>query len=122
MTMKGNTKLEEERTAATDAKALLCELTTATARSDRNIFVLRYAANVATTATYQRLESRQSLNELRSQAAKSLNAVCRLLNLRRLDQTSIDEVTQRCKRGWACSRRTIVSRLTGPTRKPTIRG
>ena len=48
-------------------------------------------ANVATTATYQRLESRQSFNELRSQAAKSLNLVCRLIELRRLDQTSIDE-------------------------------
>lgn len=48
MIMKGNTKLGEERNAATDAKALLCGLTPETARSDRTIFVLRYAANVAT--------------------------------------------------------------------------
>lgn len=90
-TMKANTKLEEEREAATDAKAVLCGLTPASARTDRTIFVLRYAANVATTATYQRLESRQSLNESRSQAAKLLNAVCDMLDRRRLGQNSIDE-------------------------------
>ena len=88
--MKANTKLEEEREAATDAKAVLSGLTPASARIDRVVFALRYAANVATIATYQRLESRQSLNELRSQAAMLLNTVCRLLDLRRLDQTSID--------------------------------
>ena len=91
MIMKGNTKLGEERNAATDAKALLCGLTPETARSDRTIFVLRYAANVATTASYTRLESQLSINELRSQAAKSLNAVCGMLDRRRLDQNSIEQ-------------------------------
>jgi hypothetical protein len=55
--VKGNRKVEQERAAATDVKAILCGLTSETARSDRVIFVLRNAANVATTASYMRLES-----------------------------------------------------------------
>ena len=65
------TKREEERKVATNAKAVLCELTPASARTDHIVFMLRHAANFATTAGYQQLESQQSLNELRSQAAKS---------------------------------------------------
>ncbi len=85
------TKRKAEREAAMGAMGVLGALTAASAPSDHILFVLRSAANVATTATYQRIESRQSLNELRSHAAKSLNVVCRLIELRRLDQTSIDE-------------------------------
>ena len=86
----GATKCKEEIEAATDAKAALGGLTPESAPSDRSIFVLRFAANVATRAAHLRLERRKALNELRSQAAKSLNAVCRLLELRRLEQNSID--------------------------------
>jgi hypothetical protein len=81
----------KEREAATDAKAVLRGLTPESAPSDRSIFVLRFAANAATRAAHLRLERRKSLNALRSQAAKSLNAVCGLLERRRVDQNSIDE-------------------------------
>ena len=84
-------KRDEERTSASDAKAVLCGLTPESAPSDRIVFVLRSAANVATRAAHLRLERRQALNELRSQAAKLLNAVCGLLERSRLDQTSIDQ-------------------------------
>ena len=92
-------KRNVEREAATDAKAILGGLTPASARTDPIVFALRHAANIATTATYQRLESRQSLDESRSQAAKLLNAVCRLLDLRRLDQAIIDE-GKAAVQGW----------------------
>lgn len=84
-------KPEEEREAAANAKAVLCALTPASVRTDRIVFALRNAANVATTAAHLRLESRQPLNELRSQVANLLNAVCHMLDRRRLDQNSIDE-------------------------------
>ena len=38
-----------------------------------------------------RLERERSLNEIRSQAARSLNAVCRLLDLRRIEQNTVEE-------------------------------
>ena len=91
MKARGTRKREEERTAALDAKAVLRGLTPASVRTDRIVFVLRSAANVATRAAHVRLEHRQALNELRSQAAKLLNAVCGLLERSRLDQTSIDQ-------------------------------
>ena len=47
-----NAKIEEERTAAENAKAVLGWLTPKNARTDRIIFILRYAANVATTAAF----------------------------------------------------------------------
>jgi hypothetical protein len=88
--MRTETKRKEELEAATNAKALLSELTPASALTNRMIFVLRSAANVATTATYLRLGSEQSLNELRLQAAKLLNVVCGLLDRGRLDLNSIN--------------------------------
>lgn len=88
---KANTKREEERTAATNAMAVFGRLTPASGRTDRIIFVLRFAANVATSATFMRLERERSLNEIRSQAARSLNAVCRLLDLRRIEQNTVEE-------------------------------
>ena len=77
-------KLQEERKAAENAKAIVDTLTTSTARSERIIFVLRYAANLARTGTLARLASRQALDDARIEAATSLNAVCGLLERGRL--------------------------------------
>jgi hypothetical protein len=74
-----NVKLEEERKAAGNAKAQLSHLTPNSVRTDRMIFLLRYAANVATTATLTRLDSNKSLDAVREEAATSLNVACRLL-------------------------------------------
>ena len=49
------------------------------ARTERIIFVLRNAADIATTATLTRLEIKKALDALRDEAANSLNAVCGLL-------------------------------------------
>ena len=47
------------------------------ARTDRIIFILRYAANVAATAALIRgLESKKALNARRGKSTSSLNAVC----------------------------------------------
>ena len=83
-------KLKEERKAAENAKAILGALTPSSARTDRTIFVLRYAANLAKTGTLTRLESRQALNGLRMEAATALNEVCRLLDRGHLPQDAID--------------------------------
>ena len=60
-----NPKLQEERKAAENAKAILGTLTPSSARTDRTIFVIRYAANLAKTGTLTRLESRQALDSAR---------------------------------------------------------
>lgn len=86
-----NPKLQEERKAAENAKAILSTLTPSSARTDRTIFVLRYAANLAKTGTLTRLESRHALDGARIEAASALNAVCRLLDrghLRQDDQAT----------------------------------
>ncbi len=86
-----NPKLQEERKAAENAKAIVDTLTPSTARSDRIIFVLRYAANLARTGTLTRLASKQALDDARIEAATSLNAVCGLLERGRLTQDAIDQ-------------------------------
>jgi hypothetical protein len=48
-------KLQEERKAAENAKVILGTLAPSSARTDRTIFVLRYAANLAKTGTWQDL-------------------------------------------------------------------
>jgi hypothetical protein len=48
------------------------------------IFILRYAANLAASAALIRLESKKDLNAIREEAARSLNAVCSLLDKRRV--------------------------------------
>ncbi len=78
--LAGAVKMAEERKAATNAKAILGWLPPSNARTDRLIFVLRNAANVAKNATLTRLESRRALDMLREDAAKSLNRVCGLLD------------------------------------------
>ena len=83
-------RMAEERKAATNAKAILGWLTSSNARTDRLIFVLRHAANLAKTAALTRLESRKALDTLREDAASSLNAVCGLLDKGRLTQDAID--------------------------------
>src|SRR6516165_2810694 len=67
-----NAKAGEERKAAMSAKAQLRHLTPASARTDRIIFRLRHAANVAATATLNRLDSERAVDPTRYEAAKSL--------------------------------------------------
>ena len=93
-TERANPKIEEERKAAGNAKAILGWLTPSNARTDRLIFVLRNAANVATTATLTRLESKKALDALRDGAANSLNAVCGLLDRGALTREVIDQANR----------------------------
>jgi hypothetical protein len=94
-----NVKTKEERKAAENAKAILARLTPSSARTDRMIFILRYAANLVASAALIRLESKKDLNAIREEAARSLNAVCSLLDKRRLTQDAIDEAN-RAVTGW----------------------
>ena len=89
-----NSKIEDERKAAEKAKALLIGLTPASARTDRIISVLRTAANMAATASLTRLERKKALDELRSDAAKSLNTVCGLLDRGCLTREALDEASR----------------------------
>ena len=86
-----NPKLQEERKAAENAKAILGTLTPSSARTDRTIFVIRYAANLAKTGTLTRLESRQALDSARTQAAAALNEVCQLVDRARVTQDAVDQ-------------------------------
>jgi hypothetical protein len=83
----------EEYKAAENAKDILGALTPSSARNDRTIFVLRYAANRAKTGTLARLDSRHALDGVRIEAASALNEVCRLLDRGHLPQDAIDEAT-----------------------------
>jgi hypothetical protein len=95
-----NLKIEDERKAAKDAKAILGGLTPSSPRTDRIIFVLRYAANLAATNMLTRhLESKMALDAIRDEPAKSLNAVCSLLERRRLTQDVVDQAN-RAVEGW----------------------
>ncbi len=86
MSADSNAKVEEEDErkaarkigdeAAGNAKAVLDWLRPSSARTDRLVFVLRNAANVAKTATLTRVESRRVLDATRGEAARSLNAAC----------------------------------------------
>ena len=86
-----NPKLQGERKAAENAKTILDTLTPSSAGSDRTIFVLRYAANLAKTGTLTRLHSRHALDSVRTEAATSLNMLCGLLERGRLTQGAIDQ-------------------------------
>jgi hypothetical protein len=93
-------KIEEERKAAKNAKAVLGGLTPSSPRTGRNIFVLRYATNLATTAALIRgLESKKALDATREESTRSLNAVCSLLDRRILTQDSIDQA-KRAVEAW----------------------
>jgi hypothetical protein len=94
VSLRPNPKIEEERKAAENAKAVLGWLTPKSARTDRIIFILRYAANVAATAAMIRLESKKALNEIRDESTMSLNAVCSLLDKRILTQDAIDQANR----------------------------
>jgi hypothetical protein len=89
---KASAKIADERKAAENAKAILGWLMPSNARTDRIIFVLRNAANIARTATFTRgLESRRALDGMRMEAATSLNQVCGLLDRGGLTQNAIDQ-------------------------------
>jgi hypothetical protein len=88
-----NAKLQEERKAAENAKAMLGTLTPSTAGTDRNVFVLRYAANLAKAGTLPRLVSKHALDSARIEAATALNAVCRFLDRGHIPQDAIDQAT-----------------------------
>ena len=94
-----NIKALEERRADISAKAQLGHLTRSSARTDRIILRLRHAANVAATATLNRLDSERAFDAARYQAAKSLNAVCRLLDRGHLSQDAIEQAN-RAVAGW----------------------
>jgi hypothetical protein len=66
-------------------------LTPSSARTNRTIFVLRYAANRAKTSTLASLESRRALDGARIEAATALNEVCRSLHRGHLSQDAIDQ-------------------------------
>jgi hypothetical protein len=88
-------KIEEERKAGENAKAVLGRLTPRNARTDRIIFILRYAANLAATAALIRgLETKKVLDATRDEAATSLNSVCSLLDKRILTQEAIDQANR----------------------------
>ena len=77
---KVNAKIADERKAAQNAKAVLDCLIPSNARTNRIIFLLRNAANIARTATLTRLESKRALDAMRTEAATSLNQTCGLLD------------------------------------------
>ena len=80
---EGKCKSEDER--------LLGWLKPFNPRTDRFIFVLRNAANIASTATLTRLEIKRALDSMRTEAAISLNEVCSLLDRGGLTQHAIDQ-------------------------------
>jgi hypothetical protein len=82
-------KLREERKAAEDAKAILGTLMSSSACTDRTIFVLRYAANLAKKGTLARLERRHTLDHVRIEATTALNKVCWLLDRGQRPQDAI---------------------------------
>src|SRR5215469_13936654 len=85
---KASAKIADERKAAENAEAILGWLMPSNARTDRIIFVLRNAANIARTATLTRLGA---LDSLRAEATTSLNQVCSLLDRGGLTQDAIDQ-------------------------------
>jgi hypothetical protein len=85
---KASAKIADERNAAENAQAILGWLMPSNARTDRIIFVLRNAANIARTATLTRLGA---LDSLRAEATTSLNQVCSLLDRGGLTQDAIDQ-------------------------------
>ncbi len=86
---KVNAKIADERKAAQNAKAVLDCLIPSNARTNRIIFLLRNAANIARTATLTRLESKRALDAMRTEAATSLNQTCGLLDRGGLTQEAI---------------------------------
>ncbi len=84
-------KLQEERKAAENAKAILGTLTPSSSCTDSTVFILRYAANLARKGTLARLERKQTLDDRRIAAATDLNQVCRLLDRGHLPQDVIDQ-------------------------------
>jgi hypothetical protein len=88
---KASAKIADERKAGENAKAILGWLQPSNARTDRIIFVLRNAANIARTATLTRLENKRALDGMRTEAATSLNQVCSLLDRGGLTQPAIDQ-------------------------------
>jgi hypothetical protein len=88
---KVSAKIADERKAAENAKAILDRLMPSNARTNHVIFVLRNAANIARTATLTRLESKRTLDGMRTDAATSLNQACGLLDRGGLTQEAIDQ-------------------------------
>ena len=88
---KASAKISDERKAGENAKAILAWLKPSDARTDRIIFVLRNAANIARTATLTRLEVRRALDSRRTEAATALNQICSLLDRGGLTQHAIDQ-------------------------------
>ena len=96
---KASAKISDERKAGENAKAILAWLKPSNAGTDRIIFVLRNAANIAKTATLTRLEMRRLLNSQRTEAATALNQICSLLDRGGLTQHAIDQAAVLVE-GW----------------------
>ena len=88
---KVSAKIADERKAGENAKTILASLKPSSACTDRIIFVLRNAANIAKTATMTRLEMRRLLDSRRTEAATALNEICSLLDRGGLTQRAIDQ-------------------------------
>jgi hypothetical protein len=88
---KASAKISDERKAGENAKAILAGLTPSSACTDRIIFVLRNAANIARTATLTRLEMRRLLDGRRTEVATALNQICSQLDRGGLTQHAIDQ-------------------------------
>ena len=88
---KASARISDERKAGENAKEILAWLKPSNAGTDRIIFVLRNAANIARTATLTRLEVRRALDSRRTEAATSLNQICSLLDRGGLTQPAIDQ-------------------------------
>ena len=79
---------------------MLGGLTPKNARTDRIIFILRYAANLAVSAALIRgLESKKALDATREEAATSLNSAVACLTNESLPKTPSLGPTGRSRRG-----------------------
>jgi hypothetical protein len=81
---------DDERETAAKAPAILNSLTPTTTRTDALVHSLRMAASAATNASKHKLSSDAALNNVRSEAATSLNGLAGLLHRNALAQEMID--------------------------------
>jgi len=82
--------IDDERNAAAKAQAILNSLTPTTARTDALVHSLRMSASAAMNASKHKPSSDAALNNVRSEAATSLNGAAGLLHTKALTQEMID--------------------------------
>ena len=116
---KANAKIADERKAAQNAKAVLDCLIPSSARTNRIIFVLRNAANMARTATLTRLESKRMLDRMRTEAAALLNQTCSLLDRGGLTQEDINQAADTVT-AWLNALPRSKSKAAQPPQRPRV--